>query len=94
MLLTADAAAGVQGIEQQLAAGRGLLHRGCHRAGVAGSLARNDSDLDGTASRLKADQRSLALYGLWRGNRWFVDGLLGLAEAGSEPSPSAAKPEL
>lgn len=45
--------------------------------GVAGSLARNDSDLDGTASRLKADQRSLALYGLWRrGEHLFVDGML------------------
>jgi uncharacterized protein YhjY with autotransporter beta-barrel domain len=45
--------------------------------GVAGSLARNDSDLDGTASRLKADQRSLALYGLWRaGEHVFVDGML------------------
>jgi len=45
--------------------------------GVAGSLARNDSDLDGSASRLKADQRSLALYGLWRsGEHLFVDGML------------------
>ena len=45
--------------------------------GVAGSLARNDIDLDGTASRLKADQRSLALYGLWRaGEHMFVDGML------------------
>ncbi|MCH6484915.1 fibronectin type III domain-containing protein [Pseudoxanthomonas sp. LH2527] len=45
--------------------------------GVAGSLARNDSDLDGTTSRLKADQRSLALYGLWRrGEHLFVDGML------------------
>ncbi|WP_334179810.1 autotransporter domain-containing protein [Pseudoxanthomonas sp.] len=45
--------------------------------GVAGSLARNDSDLNGTTSRLKADQRSLALYGLWRaGEHLFVDGML------------------
>ena len=45
--------------------------------GVAGSLARNDSDLDGSSSRLKADQRSLALYGLWRsGEHLFVDGML------------------
>lgn len=45
--------------------------------GVAGSLARNDSDLDGNASRLKADQRSLALYGLWRsGEHVFVDAML------------------
>ena len=45
--------------------------------GVAGSLARNDSDLDGSTSRLKADQRSLALYGLWRrGEHLYVDGML------------------
>ena len=45
--------------------------------GVAGSLARNDSDLDGSSSRLKADQRSLAVYGLWRsGEHLFVDGML------------------
>lgn len=45
--------------------------------GVAGSLARNDSDLDGNASELKADQRSLAVYGLWRaGEHLFVDGML------------------
>ncbi|MBD9477644.1 fibronectin type III domain-containing protein [Pseudoxanthomonas sp. PXM02] len=45
--------------------------------GVAGSLGRNDSDLNGTTSRLKADQRSLALYGLWRaGEHVFVDGMV------------------
>lgn len=45
--------------------------------GVAGSLARNDSDLNGSTSRLKADQRSLAVYGLWRnGDHLFVDGML------------------
>ncbi len=45
--------------------------------GVAGSLARNDSDLNGSTSRMKADQRSLALYGLWRaGEHLFVDGMV------------------
>src|SRR5690606_1517999 len=35
--------------------------------GIAGSLANNDSRLDANgASRMQADQRSLALYGLWR----------------------------
>ncbi|MCX7512933.1 fibronectin type III domain-containing protein [Frateuria hangzhouensis] len=46
--------------------------------GVAGSMARNDSDLDDDASHLDASQRSLALYGLWRaGDHVFLDGVLG-----------------
>ncbi|WP_199171410.1 MULTISPECIES: autotransporter domain-containing protein [Luteimonas] len=47
--------------------------------GVAGSLAHNDSQLDaGGGSRMQADQRSLALYGLWRaGEHLFVDALAG-----------------
>jgi len=46
--------------------------------GIAGSLATNQSELDDNASRLDADQRSLALYGLWRaGEHVFVDGMVG-----------------
>ena len=50
--------------------------------GIAGSLAANDSTLDGNgASRLQADQRSLALYGLWRaGEHLFVDGVAGTGQ--------------
>jgi hypothetical protein len=45
--------------------------------GVAGSMARHDSDAVGSASRVQADQRSLAVYGLWgAGEHLFVDGLL------------------
>lgn len=45
--------------------------------GVAGSMARHDSDAVGSASRVQADQRSLAVYGLWGvGEHLFVDGLL------------------
>lgn len=46
--------------------------------GLAGSVARNNSDLDDEASHLDASQRSLAVYGLWRaGDHLFVDGVLG-----------------
>lgn len=46
--------------------------------GVAGGWGWNDSDFDGTHSRMEAEQRSLALYGLWRhGENWFLDGALG-----------------
>ena len=45
--------------------------------GMAGSWARQDTDLDSSSSRLDADQRSLAVYGLWRvGGNLFVDGML------------------
>lgn len=45
--------------------------------GVAGSIGRNDSEQDDARTRLQADQRSLALYGLWRGNEHvFVDAVL------------------
>ncbi|MDR7191561.1 fibronectin type III domain-containing protein [Luteimonas terrae] len=47
--------------------------------GVAGSLAHNNTELDAVGgSRMQADQRSLALYGLWRaGEHVFVDALAG-----------------
>ena len=46
--------------------------------GVAGSLGRNDSDLDDDVSHLDASQRSLAVYGLWRtGEHLFFDGVFG-----------------
>lgn len=45
--------------------------------GVAGSVGRNDSEQDDARTRLQADQRSLALYGLWRGGEHvFVDAVL------------------
>ncbi|WP_422510217.1 fibronectin type III domain-containing protein [Stenotrophomonas sp. GZD-301] len=45
--------------------------------GVAGSVGRNDSDQDDDRTRLRADQRSLALYGLWRGNaHLYVDAMI------------------
>ena len=45
--------------------------------GVAGSIGRNRSDLEGNDARVTADQRSLAAYGLWRGGgHLFVDGML------------------
>lgn len=45
--------------------------------GVAGSVGRNDSEQDDARTRLQADQRSLAVYGLWRGNAHvFVDAVL------------------
>lgn len=45
--------------------------------GAAGSFGWNDSDLNDRRSSLDARQRSLALYGLWRSDAWFVDGILG-----------------
>ncbi|MGG2101888.1 autotransporter domain-containing protein [Stenotrophomonas sp. NRRL B-14846] len=45
--------------------------------GVAGSLGRNNSDMEGSDARVKSDQRSLAAYGLWRGGEHlFVDGVV------------------
>jgi len=45
--------------------------------GVAGSWGRQGTDFDDTPSKVDADQRSLAVYGLWRlGEHLFVDGLL------------------
>ncbi len=45
--------------------------------GVAASLARNDSAMDGSDSRVEGRQHSLAAYGLWRaGEHLFVDGVL------------------
>ena len=45
--------------------------------GMAGSWARQDTDFDSSSSRVDADQRSLAVYGLWRvGGNLFVDGML------------------
>ncbi|WP_149193192.1 autotransporter domain-containing protein [Luteimonas suaedae] len=47
--------------------------------GVAGGLGWNDTDFDDSPSQQDARQRSLALYGLWRGDGpLFVDGQLGL----------------
>lgn len=45
--------------------------------GMVGSLGRQDTELDDGSSHSDADQRSLALYGLWRaGEHVFVDALL------------------
>ncbi|SBV37492.1 exported hypothetical protein [uncultured Stenotrophomonas sp.] len=45
--------------------------------GIAGSWGRQGTDFDDTPSKVDADQRSLAVYGLWRlGEHLFVDGLL------------------
>lgn len=45
--------------------------------GMVGSLGRQDTELDDASSHSDADQRSLALYGLWRaGEHVFVDALL------------------
>ncbi|WP_312347100.1 fibronectin type III domain-containing protein [Stenotrophomonas acidaminiphila] len=45
--------------------------------GLAGSWGRQGTDFDDTPSKVDADQRSLAVYGLWRlGEHLFVDGLL------------------
>ncbi|WP_312237991.1 autotransporter domain-containing protein [Stenotrophomonas sp.] len=45
--------------------------------GVAASLARNDSKMDGSDSRVEGRQHSLAAYGLWRsGEHLFVDGVI------------------
>lgn len=47
--------------------------------GLAGSLGWHDTEFDGSTSQVDAEQRSLAMYGLWRGGEhWFVDGLAGL----------------
>lgn len=45
--------------------------------GVAGSLGRNNSDMEDNDARVKSDQRSLAAYGLWRGGEHvFIDGIV------------------
>ena len=45
--------------------------------GLAGSWGRQGTDFDDSPSKVDADQRSLAVYGLWRlGEHLFVDGLL------------------
>ncbi|MBN5050407.1 autotransporter domain-containing protein [Stenotrophomonas maltophilia] len=45
--------------------------------GVAGSLGRNNSDMEDSDARVKSDQRSLAAYGLWRGGEHvFIDGIV------------------
>ncbi|QHB73091.1 IPT/TIG domain-containing protein [Stenotrophomonas sp. 364] len=45
--------------------------------GVAGSWGRQDTSFDGSPSTTDADQRSLALYGLWRsGEHVFIDAML------------------
>lgn len=45
--------------------------------GVAGSMGRNRSELDDHQTRMHADQRSLAVYGVWRmGQGLFVDALI------------------
>jgi outer membrane autotransporter protein len=47
--------------------------------GVAGGLGWNDTDFDDSPSQQDAQQRSVALYGLWRGDGpLFVDGQLGM----------------
>jgi uncharacterized protein YhjY with autotransporter beta-barrel domain len=48
--------------------------------GVAFGLGWNDTDFDGSSSKLSGDQRALTVYGLWRGSKWFADGLLGYGE--------------
>ena len=48
--------------------------------GVAFGMGWNDTDFDGNSSSLSGRQRALSVYGLWRGDRWFVDGLLGHGE--------------
>lgn len=45
--------------------------------GVAGSWGRQDTEFEGSPSRTDAEQRSLAVYGLWRtGEHLFVDAVL------------------
>lgn len=45
--------------------------------GMAASWGRQGTDFDGTPSKVDADQRSLAVYGLWRaGEHLFLDGML------------------
>jgi uncharacterized protein YhjY with autotransporter beta-barrel domain len=51
--------------------------------GVAGGLGWNDTNFDEPRSNLDGDQRSLALYGLWRqGEHLFMDGTLGWGKLG------------
>ncbi len=51
--------------------------------GVAGGIGWNDTTMDEERSGLDGDQRSLALYGLWRhGEHVFVDGMLGWGNLG------------
>src|SRR5690606_36666533 len=38
----------------------------------------NDADFDGDSSSLGGKQKSLALYGLWRNDLLFLDGVLGV----------------
>jgi len=45
--------------------------------GGAGGMGWNDTDFDDGGSSLDARQHSLALYGAWKAQQWFVDGLLG-----------------
>ena len=46
--------------------------------GSAVGLGWNDTDLDDGRSTMDARQRSLSIYGLWKADAWFVDGVLGL----------------
>ena len=48
--------------------------------GASFGIGWNDTDFDGTNSSLSGDQRALSVYGLFRGERWFVDGLVGYGE--------------
>ncbi len=48
--------------------------------GAAGGFGWNDTDFDGGGSAQEATQRSLALYGVWHAQQWFVDGLLGVGQ--------------
>ncbi|WP_407351277.1 autotransporter domain-containing protein [Luteimonas sp. R10] len=66
--------------------------------GVAGGLGWNDTDFDDSPSQQDARQRSMALYGLWRGDGpLFVDGQLGLGRLDfdlwrwSEPADATAQ---
>jgi uncharacterized protein YhjY with autotransporter beta-barrel domain len=45
--------------------------------GLAGGAGWGDSDFADARSNQDAEQRSLSAYGLWRGEHWYVDGLLG-----------------
>ena len=45
--------------------------------GAAVGLGWNDSDLDDDRSSMDARQQSVALYGLWRSDAWFLEGSLG-----------------
>jgi outer membrane autotransporter protein len=49
--------------------------------GMAASWGRQGTDFDDSPSKVDADQRSLAVYGLWRaGEHLFVDGMLATGE--------------